>query len=96
MKARGYSSNLVSLCENLDGNLHGLLADLEQYLYESEELSPVASDLLTSNLSSVFDKFGDRGVIQEDLQRVSALMISELIGFVLKLIIIVSRNRIEC
>ncbi|KAK0180195.1 hypothetical protein PV327_005864 [Microctonus hyperodae] len=82
MKARGYSPNVVNLCENFDTNLHILLTDLEQYLYESEKVLSMTDDLMTINLASVFDKFGDRSIIQEDLQRVSALMLDDIIAFI--------------
>ncbi|XP_015110363.1 conserved oligomeric Golgi complex subunit 1 isoform X2 [Diachasma alloeum] len=82
MKARGYSSNLVTLCENLDQSLHNLLSDLEQYLYESERVTSAPSDLLTMTLSSVFDKFWDRTAIQEHLQHTSAVMTEKIIEFI--------------
>ncbi|XP_063993601.1 conserved oligomeric Golgi complex subunit 1 isoform X2 [Diachasmimorpha longicaudata] len=82
MKARGYSTNLVTLCENLDKSLHNLLCDLEQYLYESENIGSLPSDLLTLTLSSVFDKFWDRTAIQEHLQLVSGVMVEKIIEFI--------------
>lgn len=84
MKARGYSPNLVSLCKNIDTNLHTLLLDLEEYLYDNENVTSITSteDLLKINLSSVFDKFNDRSLIQEELQIISQLMIDELIKFI--------------
>ncbi|XP_011304064.1 conserved oligomeric Golgi complex subunit 1 isoform X1 [Fopius arisanus] len=81
MKARGYSSNLVGLCESLDKDLHNLLSDLEQYLYESENV-PVTQDLLSLTLSSVIDKFWDRTAIQEDLQRTSASLTERIVEFI--------------
>ncbi|XP_034935180.1 conserved oligomeric Golgi complex subunit 1 isoform X2 [Chelonus insularis] len=84
MKARGYSPNLVNLCESFDENLHSLLLDLEQYLYETEKMSSVADDLLALNLSSLFDKFNDRSAVQENLQQISTLMIDDLIIFIEK------------
>ena len=82
MKARGYSPNLVNLCQEFDKNLNNLLQDLEQYLYESERVQSVKENLLSMNLSSIFDKFTDRSEIQENLQNVSAEMIAELVRFV--------------
>lgn len=84
MKARGYSPNLVDLCANIDTSLHTLLLDLEQYLYESERVSSITmtEELLTTNILSVFDKFSDRSIIQEELQRISAVMIENLIQFI--------------
>ncbi|XP_057331715.1 conserved oligomeric Golgi complex subunit 1 isoform X1 [Microplitis mediator] len=84
MKARGYSPNLVLLCQQFDEDLKKLLIDLELYLYESEKMTSVinSDDLLTINLSSLFDKFNDRSCVHDDLQRTSALMIDNLIGFI--------------
>lgn len=82
MKAWGYSPNVVKLCEDFDKNLHILLLDLEQYLYESERIPSVKTDLLAMSLSSISDKFVDRSEIQENLQDVSATMIEDLVKFI--------------
>ncbi|XP_074110677.1 conserved oligomeric Golgi complex subunit 1 [Cotesia typhae] len=84
IKARGYSPNLVQLCQEFDDDLKKLLIDLELYLYESEKITSVinSDDLLSINLASLFDKFNDRSAVHDDLQRTSTLMIDNLIGFI--------------
>ncbi|XP_043288617.1 conserved oligomeric Golgi complex subunit 1 isoform X2 [Venturia canescens] len=78
MKSRGFSPNMVEVCENFDLSLEPLLKDLEQYLYESEKPRKSKDNLFSINLSSNFDKFGDRSEIQENLQNTSTTMIDEL------------------
>ena len=82
MKAKGFSPNVVKLCEDFDESLYVLLSDLEQYLYETEQLSSAKDNLLDINISLVFNKFSDREEIQNDLQSISAMMISSLTKFV--------------
>lgn len=82
MKAKGYSPNVVKLCEDFDKSLYVLLSDLEQYLYETEQISTAKENLLDINISLVSNKFSDREEIQNDLQTISAAMISNLTKFV--------------
>ena len=82
MKAKGFSPNIVKLCENFDHSIFVLLSDLEQYLYETELTSTTKDNLLDINVSLVSTKFSDREEIQDDLQSISATMISDLTKFV--------------
>lgn len=81
MKSRGFSPNMVEICENFDRSLEPLLRDLEQYLYESEKSTKSKENIFSINLSENFDKFGDRSEIQENLQNTSTTMIDELIQY---------------
>lgn len=82
MKAKGFSPNIVKLCEDFDQSLYVLLTDLEQYLYETERTSVVKNNLLDINISLVSNKFIDREEIQDNLQRISAEMIKNFIKFI--------------
>lgn len=82
MKTKGYSPNILKLCENFDNSLQALLQDLEQYLYETERVMSIKENLLSTNISLVSDTFSDRAEIQEHLQTISSAMIEDLINFV--------------
>lgn len=82
MKAKGFSPNVVKLCEDFDQSLYVLLSDLEQYLYETERMTLVKNNLLDINISLVSNKFSDREEIQDNLQRTSAEMIMNLTKFI--------------
>ncbi|KOC62140.1 Conserved oligomeric Golgi complex subunit 1 [Habropoda laboriosa] len=82
MKTKGYSPNIIKLCESFDKSLHALLADLEQYLYETERVMSLKDNLLSTNISLISDTFSDRAEIQEHLQTVSTSMIEDFINFV--------------
>lgn len=81
MKTKGYSPNILKLCENFDTSLHVLLADLEQYLYETERVMSIKDNLLSTNISLISDSFFDRAEIQEYLQTISTNMIEDFINF---------------
>ncbi|XP_076229389.1 conserved oligomeric Golgi complex subunit 1 isoform X2 [Nomia melanderi] len=81
MKTKGYSPNILKLCENFDSSLQALLQDLEQYLYETERVMSIKDNLLSTNISLVSDTFSDRAEIQEHLQTISSAMIEDLINF---------------
>ncbi|XP_017889785.1 conserved oligomeric Golgi complex subunit 1 isoform X2 [Ceratina calcarata] len=81
MKTKGYSPNILKLCEHFDTNLHALLADLEQYLYETERVMSIKENLLSTNISLISDTFSDRTEIQEHLQIISTNMIDDVINF---------------
>lgn len=80
MKTRGYSKNLAKLCENFDRNLFALLQDLQLYLYESQK--PATKDLLAVKISTNFNKFIDREVIQEELRVISTRKVNDLSTFI--------------
>ncbi|XP_076240433.1 conserved oligomeric Golgi complex subunit 1 isoform X2 [Calliopsis andreniformis] len=82
MKTKGYSPNILKLCETFDINLHALLSDLEQYLYETERVMSIKDNLLSTNISLISDTFSDRTEIQEHLQTISTSMIQEFVSFV--------------
>lgn len=82
MKTKGYSPNILKLCENFDINLHALLSDLEQYLYETERVMSIKENLLFTNISLISNTFSDRVEIQEHLQTISTSMIQDFISFV--------------
>ncbi|XP_076651687.1 conserved oligomeric Golgi complex subunit 1 isoform X1 [Halictus rubicundus] len=82
MKTKGYSPNILKLCENFDSGLQALLHDLEQYLYETERVMSIKDNLLSTNISLISDTFSDRSEIQEHLQTTSSTMIEDFIGFV--------------
>ncbi|CAL7937740.1 unnamed protein product [Xylocopa violacea] len=82
MKTKGYSPNVLKLSENFDTSLQVLLADLEQYLYETEHVMSIKDNLLSTNISLISDSFSDRTEIQEHLQSVSNSMIENFINFV--------------
>lgn len=84
MKAKGYSPSILSLCENLDKSLHALLADLEQYLYETERRAVSIKESLYSGGSAypAGDMFSDRAEVQEHLQAVSSSSIERLEEFI--------------
>lgn len=81
MKTKGYSPNILKLCENFDSSLHALLEDLEQYLYETERVMSIKDSLLSTNIYLISDSFSDRAEIQEHLQTVSISMIEDFINF---------------
>ncbi|XP_043265759.1 conserved oligomeric Golgi complex subunit 1 isoform X2 [Colletes gigas] len=82
MKTKGYSPNILKLCESFDASLHALLSDLEQYLYETERVMSIKENLLSTNISLISDTFSDRVEIQEHLQTISTSMIQDFISFV--------------
>ncbi|CAK9808356.1 Conserved oligomeric Golgi complex subunit 1 [Anthophora quadrimaculata] len=81
MKTKGYSPNIIKLCESFDTSLQALLADLEQYLYETEHVISIKDNLLSTNISLISNSFSDRMEIQEHLQTVSTSMIEDFINF---------------
>ncbi|XP_043526866.1 conserved oligomeric Golgi complex subunit 1 isoform X1 [Frieseomelitta varia] len=81
MKTKGYSPNILKLCENFDSNLHALLEDLEQYLYETERVMSIKDNLLSTNIYLISNSFSDRAEIQEHLQITSTGMIEDFINF---------------
>ncbi|CAK9824352.1 Conserved oligomeric Golgi complex subunit 1 [Anthophora retusa] len=81
MKTKGYSPNIIKLCESFDTSLQALLADLEQYLYETEHVMSIKDNLLSTNISLISNSFSDRTEIQEHLQTVSTSMIEDFINF---------------
>lgn len=82
MKTKGYSPNILKLCETFDTSLHTLLSDLERYLYETERVMSIKDNLLSTNISLISDTFSDRAEVQEHLQMVSINMIQDFISFV--------------
>ncbi|XP_012251073.2 conserved oligomeric Golgi complex subunit 1 [Athalia rosae] len=80
MKTRGFSPNLAKLCENFDKNLLSLLEDLQLYLYENQKST--AKDVLAIKISTTFNKFIDREIIQEQLQIISTKKINDLSEFI--------------
>ncbi|KAG7200581.1 hypothetical protein KM043_001141 [Ampulex compressa] len=84
MKTKGYSPNLVKLCQVLDESLYSLLSDLEQYLYETERTVTVKDEPLSTRIFLVSNTFSDRSEVQEHLQTVSCSRIEEFVDFVKK------------
>ncbi|KAJ8688562.1 hypothetical protein QAD02_024357 [Eretmocerus hayati] len=82
MKARGFSPNVLKLCENLDNSLTELLLHLKQYLYEMDQPSGMKEDLLVTDIYLTSNKFCDRGEIQEFLQSISAELLNDFVNFV--------------
>ncbi|XP_032688873.1 conserved oligomeric Golgi complex subunit 1 isoform X2 [Odontomachus brunneus] len=82
MKAKGYSPNVIKLCENFDKSLHTLLSDLEHYLYETERVMTIKDSLFTANISLIANSFSDRNEVQEHLQTISTDMIEDLVRFI--------------
>ncbi|XP_067206768.1 conserved oligomeric Golgi complex subunit 1 isoform X2 [Linepithema humile] len=82
MKAKGYSPNVIKLCERFDGNLYTLLSDLEHYLYESERVITVKDSLLSANISLIANSFSDRNDVQEHLQVISTEKIEDFVQFI--------------
>lgn len=82
MKTKGYSPNILKLCETFDASLQALLSDLEQYLYETERVMSIKDNLLSTNIYLISDTFSDRAEIQEHLQMISTNMIQDFTGFV--------------
>ena len=82
MKTKGYSPNILKLCETFDASLQALLSDLEQYLYETERVMSIKDNLLSTNIYLISDTFSDRAEIQEHLQMISIDMIQDFTGFV--------------
>ncbi|XP_011143993.1 conserved oligomeric Golgi complex subunit 1 isoform X2 [Harpegnathos saltator] len=81
MKAKGYSPNVIKLCENFDKSLYTLLSDLEHYLYETERVMTIKDSLFTANISLIANSFSDRNEVQEHLQVVSTDKIDDLVQF---------------
>lgn len=81
MKAKGYSPNVMRLCEKFDESLYTLLSDLEHYLYETERIMTVKDSLLSANISLIANSFSDRNEVQEHLQVISTEKIEDLIQF---------------
>lgn len=82
MKTKGYSPNVVQLCEDFDNNLCELLSDLEQYLYDTVCDINIKDKLLCKNISVIPNTFSDRTEIQDHLQHVSTNMIEDLIKYI--------------
>lgn len=82
MKAKGYSPNVIKLCESLDNSLHMLLSDLEHYLYETERVMAIKDNMFTANISLIANSFSDRNEVQEHLQLVSTEKIDALVRFI--------------
>lgn len=82
MKAKGYSPNVVKLCERLNEKLYTLLSDLEHYLYETERIITLKDNLLSANISLIANSFCDRNEIQEHLQVISTENIESLVQFI--------------
>ncbi|GAB1869175.1 Conserved oligomeric Golgi complex subunit 1 [Camponotus japonicus] len=82
MKAKGYSPNVIKLCEGLDENLYTLLSDLEHYLYETERIVTLKDNLLSANISLIANSFCDRNEVQEHLQVISTENIENLVQFI--------------
>ncbi|KZC12421.1 PREDICTED: conserved oligomeric Golgi complex subunit 1 [Dufourea novaeangliae] len=82
MKTKGYSPNILTLCDSFDTGLQALLSDLEQYLYETERVMSIKDNLLSTNISLISDTFSDRKEVQEHLQKISSTMIQDIINFV--------------
>lgn len=81
MKAKGFSPNVMKLCEKFDESLHALLSDLEHYLYETERVITIKDSLLSANISLIANSFSDRNEVQEHLQVISTEKIEELVKF---------------
>lgn len=81
MKAKGYSPNVMKLCEKFDESLYTLLSDLEHYLYETERVMTVKDSLFSANISLIANSFSDRNEVQEHLQVISTEKIEDLIQF---------------
>ncbi|XP_035727978.1 conserved oligomeric Golgi complex subunit 1-like isoform X2 [Vespa mandarinia] len=82
MKTKGYSPNVVQLCEDFDNSLCELLSDLEQYLYDTVCNLNIKDNLLSKNISVIPNTFSDRAEIQDHLQNVSTTMIEDFIRYV--------------
>ncbi|XP_076678689.1 conserved oligomeric Golgi complex subunit 1 isoform X1 [Andrena cerasifolii] len=82
MKTKGYSPNILKLCDTFDASLQALLSDLEQYLYETERVMSIKDNLLSTNIYLISDTFSDRAEIQEHLQMISTNMMQDFTGFV--------------
>jgi len=82
MKTKGYSPNVIKLCEKFNESLYTLLCDLEHYLYETERVITIKDSLLSANISLIANSFSDRNEVQEHLQAVSTEKIEELIKFI--------------
>ncbi|KAK2584951.1 hypothetical protein KPH14_002543 [Odynerus spinipes] len=82
MKTKGYSPNVVQLCEDFDNSLHELLSDLEQYLYDTVSDLNIKDKLLSKNISVISNTFSDRAEIQNHLQNISTNMIQDLIRYI--------------
>ncbi|KYQ53960.1 Conserved oligomeric Golgi complex subunit 1 [Trachymyrmex zeteki] len=82
MKAKGYSPNVIKLCEKFDENLYALLSDLEHYLYETERVITIKDSLLSANISLIANSFSDRNEVQEHLQVISTEKIEDLVQFI--------------
>ncbi|XP_015184927.1 PREDICTED: conserved oligomeric Golgi complex subunit 1 isoform X2 [Polistes dominula] len=82
MKTKGYSPNVVQICEEFDNSLYELLSDLEQYLYNTVCNLNIKDNLLSKNISVIPNTFSDRAEIQEHLQSVSTTMIEDFIKYI--------------
>ncbi|XP_020287464.1 conserved oligomeric Golgi complex subunit 1 isoform X2 [Pseudomyrmex gracilis] len=82
MKAKGYSPNIIKLCEKFDESLYTLLSDLEYYLYETERVISVKDDLISANISLIANSFSDRNEVQEHLQVISTERLEDLVQFI--------------
>lgn len=82
MKTKGYSPNVVQLCEDFDNSLYELLSDLEHYLYDTVCNLNIKDNLSSKNISVIPNTFSDRAEIQDHLQNVSTTMIEDLTRYV--------------
>lgn len=82
MKARGFSPNIVNICENFEKDLSELLVDLKQYLYEDDQAISLRDDLLASNFYLGVNKYSDCLEIREYLQQESKLLIETFLKHV--------------
>ncbi|XP_011699019.1 PREDICTED: conserved oligomeric Golgi complex subunit 1 isoform X1 [Wasmannia auropunctata] len=82
MKAKGYSPNVMKLCEKFDESLRALLSDLEHYLYETERVITIKDSLFSANVSLIANSFSDRNEVQEHLQAISTEKIQDLVLFI--------------
>jgi hypothetical protein len=64
MKTRGYSQNIVKLCEKLDGKYLDLLLDVSQYLYGKE----FADDVIMLTHMKDKKKFIDKEELENHLR----------------------------
>lgn len=81
MKARGFSPNILKLCENFENGLSEVLLHLKQYLYELEQTPTLKDDLLVTDIYLTANKFCDRTEIQEYLQATSATLLDAFLVF---------------
>ncbi|KAL7304408.1 hypothetical protein TKK_0003206 [Trichogramma kaykai] len=81
MKAKGYSPNVIKLCDRLDADLADVLNHLKQYLYEVEQSIGLKDDLLAADIYLSANKFCDRGEIQDYLQTISSRLVDDFVRY---------------